>query len=78
MSGIKPSSFRPRMSPQPVPKIGNSERMRAAFLDAALEFIWSHPFRDMTVNSLMASAGPEPPSVLPVFQRSARDDKASN
>jgi AcrR family transcriptional regulator len=26
-------------------------------VDAALEFIWSHPFRDMTVNSLMTSTG---------------------
>jgi len=43
------------MSPQPVPKIGKSERTRAAILDAALKFIWSHPFRDMTVNTLMAS-----------------------
>ena len=45
------------MSPQPVPRIGKSERTRAAILDAALEFIWSHPFRDMTVNTLMASTG---------------------
>ena len=45
------------MSPQPVPRIGKSERTRAAILDAALEFIWSHPFRDMTVNALMASTG---------------------
>ena len=42
------------MNPQPVPKIGKSERTRAAILDAALEFLWSHPFRDMTVSSLMA------------------------
>ena len=45
------------MSPQPAPRIGKSERTRAAILDAALEFIWSHPFRDMTVNVLMASTG---------------------
>ena len=43
------------MTPQPIAKIGKSERTRAAILDAALEFLWSHPFRDMTVNSLMAS-----------------------
>ena len=40
-----------------MPKIGKSERTRAAILDAALEFIWSHPFRDMTVDSLMTSIG---------------------
>ena len=55
MSDIKASSSRPRMSPQPVPRIGKSEHTRAAILDAALEFLWSHPFRDMTVNALMAS-----------------------
>ena len=38
-------------------RIGKSERTRTAILDAALEFIWSHPFRDMTVNSLMAATG---------------------
>ena len=57
MSGIKQSSSRPRVSPQPVPRIGKSERTRAQILDAALEFIWSHPFRDMTVNALMDSTG---------------------
>lgn len=45
------------MSPQPAPRIGKSERTRAAILDAALEFLWTHPFRDMTVNTLMASTG---------------------
>ena len=46
-----------RVSPQPVPKIGKSERTRAAILNAALDFIWSRPFRDMTINSLMAPTG---------------------
>ena len=40
-----------------MPKIGKSERTRAAILNAALKFIWSHPFRDMTVSALMASTG---------------------
>ena len=57
MSETKQSSSPLRVSPQPVPKIGKSERTRAAILNAALDFIWSHPFRDMTVNSLMASTG---------------------
>lgn len=34
-------------------KIGRAERTRAAILNAALELIWSRPFRDMTVGSLM-------------------------
>lgn len=38
-------------------KIGKSERTRAAILNSALDFIWSHPFRDLTVSSLMSSTG---------------------
>ena len=57
MSDFKQSRSRPRVAPEPRPRIGKSERTRAAILDAALEFIWSHPFRDMTVNSLMTSTG---------------------
>jgi AcrR family transcriptional regulator len=55
MSETKLSSSRLRASPEPKPKITKSDRTRAAILDAALEFIWSRPFRDMTVNSLMAT-----------------------
>ena len=39
--------------PQPVSRVGKAERTRAAILDAALGFLWSRPFRDMTVNALM-------------------------
>jgi AcrR family transcriptional regulator len=46
-----------QVSPQPSLKIGKSERTRAAILNASLDFIWTHPFRDMTVNSLMARTG---------------------
>ena len=45
------------VSPQPSLKIGKSEHTRTAILNAALDFIWSHPFRDLTVQSLMASTG---------------------
>jgi AcrR family transcriptional regulator len=55
MSDFKQSRSRPRVVPESRPRIGKSERTRAAIVDAALEFIWSHPFRDMTVNSLMTS-----------------------
>jgi AcrR family transcriptional regulator len=57
MSEIKKSLSPLRISPQPTLKIGKSERTRAAIQNAALDFIWSHPFRDMTVSSLMASTG---------------------
>ena len=56
MSHIKPSS-RLRVSPQPSSKIGKSERTRADILNSALDFIWSHPFRDMNVSGLMSSTG---------------------
>jgi AcrR family transcriptional regulator len=39
-----------RAEPQPVSRIGKAERTRAAILNAALDFLWSHPFRDMTVS----------------------------
>jgi AcrR family transcriptional regulator len=45
------------MDPQPVTQVARSERTRTAIVNAALEFIWSRPFRDMTVNALMASTG---------------------
>ena len=44
-----------RVSPQPTPTITRSARTRAAILNAALDFVWSRPFRDMTITSLMAS-----------------------
>ena len=56
MSDIKKSSPL-RVSPQPSSRIGKSERTRAAILNSALDFIWSHPFRDMKVSVLMASTG---------------------
>ena len=40
---------------QPASGVTKSDRTRAAILNAALEFIWSRPFREMNVNSLMAT-----------------------
>ena len=57
MSEIKGQSPPLRVNPQPTPRIGKSERTRAAILNAGLEFVWSHPYREMTVNALMTSAG---------------------
>jgi AcrR family transcriptional regulator len=57
MSEIEKSLSSLRMSPQPTLKIGKAERTRATILNAALDLIWSHPFRDMTISSLMASTG---------------------
>jgi AcrR family transcriptional regulator len=47
----------PRVRPQPVARIVKSDRTRAAILDSAFEFIWSHTFRDMTVKALMSQTG---------------------
>jgi len=57
MSEIATSSSPLRVTPQAVLKIGKSERTRAAILNSALDFIWTHPFRDMKVNSIMAPTG---------------------
>ena len=46
-----------QVHPQPSLRIGKSERTRAAILNSALDFLWTHPFRDMTVQSLMTPTG---------------------
>jgi AcrR family transcriptional regulator len=44
------------VSPQPTPPtITKSARTRAAILNATMDFVWTRPFRDLTVGSLMAS-----------------------
>ena len=54
MSDIQRPSSRLHVVPQPPTTVTKSERTRAAILNAALQFIWSRPFREMSVNSLMA------------------------
>jgi AcrR family transcriptional regulator len=44
-----------QLTPQPITRNKISERTRTAILNAALDFLWSRPFREMTVNELMAS-----------------------
>jgi AcrR family transcriptional regulator len=46
-----------RVIPEPTGKVTKADRTRAVILNAALEFIWSHPFRELSANSLMASTG---------------------
>ena len=43
--------------PGPVAKPRKSEQTRAEILEAALDFLWTHPFRDLTVNELMSKTG---------------------
>lgn len=49
------SSSSLRAEPKLTARVRRSERTRAEILSAAFEFLWSRPFREMTVNSLMAS-----------------------
>ena len=41
------------VQPVPTQKIGKAERTRAEIQNAAFEFLWSRPFREMTVGNLM-------------------------
>lgn len=41
------------VQPASEPRIGKAQRTRAEILNAAFTFLWSRPFRDMTVGSLM-------------------------
>lgn len=53
MSKIEPSPL--RAEPEPVSRVGKAERTRAAILNAVLDFLWSRPFRDITISGLMES-----------------------
>ena len=55
MSEKQPSRSSLHVSPEPTRTITKSARTRAAILNAALDFVWLHPFRDMTIAGLMAS-----------------------
>ena len=68
MSDMKRSSPQLRAIPQPTTRITKSDLTRAAILNAALEFIWSRPFREMTVNSLMASTDLSRPAFYQYFE----------
>lgn len=57
MSDFKVSKLTLRVEPEPVLKIVKSQRTRAAILNSGLEFVWSHPFRELTVNKLMSPTG---------------------
>ena len=52
---MKKSSGRLRVNPKSAERIIKSDRTRADILNAALEFVWSRPFREMSVSSLMAT-----------------------
>ena len=43
--------------PGPVLKPRKSEQSRIKILEAALDFLWTYPFRDLTVSELMSKIG---------------------
>jgi AcrR family transcriptional regulator len=57
MSNTERSPSPLHLTPQPTTRVDKSEQTRTAILNAALDFLWSRPFREMTVNELMASTG---------------------
>jgi AcrR family transcriptional regulator len=57
MSNIENPPAPLHLKPQPTTKVDRSEQTRTAILNAALDFLWSRPFREMTVNELMATTG---------------------
>jgi len=57
MSDINSSSNSFFLSPKIGIKTTKAERTRLKILNSAMNLIWSHPFHEMTVNSLMASTG---------------------
>ena len=48
-------SSKPKLviAPEPARKTGRSELVSAEIQNAAIKFLWSHPFREMTVEKLM-------------------------
>ena len=59
----------PSIQAQPTPKITKADRTRAAILDSALGFLWSQPFHELTVSTLMEPTG----TVRSTFYRYFKD-----
>ena len=57
MSMSKPTKSILANVPGPVVKPRKSEQTRTEILEAALDFLWTQPFRDLTVNELMSKTG---------------------
>ena len=64
---MKEISSKFSVAPKPALKITKSDRTRAVILNAAFEFIWSRPFREMSVHSLMASTDLSRPAFYQYF-----------
>lgn len=52
---------------KPEARVRKSERTREAILGAAVDFLWTHPFRELTVGELMSRAGSSRPAFYQYF-----------
>lgn len=57
MSHLKLSRIAEKAVSKSAKELRKSDRTRMAILDGALELLWSHPFRDLTVAELMELTG---------------------
>lgn len=57
MSVSTNSTLTQRLSLQPKSRIGKSDRTRTALLNAAFDFVWTRPYRNMTVSSVTGPVG---------------------
>lgn len=57
MPPTKQAEIRRRNDPREKPTPRKSEQTRQAILDESLKFLWTHPFRDLTVGELMSLTG---------------------
>ena len=60
INGMSPSKLNMSILanvPGPAVRPRKSEQTRTEILEAALDFLWTHPFRDLTVNELMSKTG---------------------
>ena len=57
MSPTKQDEIRRRNDPRDTSTLRKSEQTRQAILDGALKFLWTKPFRDLTVAELMSLTG---------------------
>jgi len=67
MSDLQQNRLKVRTSVSSASNLRKSERTRQAILDGALEFLWSRPFREMTVAELMSIVGASRPAFYQYF-----------
>src|SRR5210317_1452996 len=51
------NNHQPRIAIKEDTALRKSDKTRQSILDAALKYLWTHPYRELTVNELMSLAG---------------------